>query len=268
MQNRFLYEVRIMKQAAKISMLHKLSATLRQVVLIVVLIISTMTGVRAQQIDSMAMSLLDEALGFIIEENSGAIYYETIARDLEDPLEIFTLPLYRVDKGGYWFFDGDRFEMVAGDIKALCDGKLLTLIDEENRFMYIDSVRLEPLLDVEGEISGFDEFIDRQFGQGNATYLGEEIVKGKPCHKIKAYMEKQAGDYVLYWIDKAGMQLVLMAEKAESVYTVYEIKSVGKVPEDHSYKIVLPGHEIVDFYGFKVVDMRFMSDFLNSPIEQ
>lgn len=249
-------------------MLQETPYQLKRMLLIVVLVIGMTMGSRAQQIDSLAMTLLDEALGFIIEENSGAIYYETIARNLEDPLEIFTLPLYQVDKGGYWFFDGDRFEMKAGEIKALCDGKLMALVDEENQFMYVDSVRLEPLLDVEGEVPSFDELIDRQFGHGNASYLGEEIVKGKPCHKIKAYMEKQADDYVLYWIDKASMQLVLMAEKSESVYTVYEIKSVGKVPANHSYQIVLPDHEIVDFYGFKVVDMRFMSDFLNAPIGQ
>lgn len=249
-------------------MLQEMPSPIKRMLLIVVLVIGMTMGSRAQEIDSLAMTLLDEALGFIIEENSGAIYYETIARNLEDPLEIFTLPLYQVDKGGYWFFDGDRFEMKAGEIKALCDGQLLVLVDEENQFMYVDSVRLEPLLDVEGEVPSFDELIDRQFGHGNASYLGEEMVKGKPCHKIKAYMEKQADDYVLYWIDKASMQLVLMAEKSESVYTVYEIKSVGKVPANHSYQIVLPDHEIVDFYGFKVVDMRFMSDFLNAPIGQ
>jgi hypothetical protein len=226
------------------------------------------TAEAGAQIDSTALDILDDAIGFIFDEGSGAIYYETVASNVADPMDIFSLPLYKVDKGGYWFFDGNRFEMNAAGMKALCDGKLISLVDENTHVMYLDSVRTGPMLEVEGEQPDLLQVIDKQFGDGNTKYLGEEEVKGRMCHKIEAHMEKMPDEYVWYWIDKKTSQLVLMAEHSDDAFTVYEIKKVGKVPKNHNYKIVMPDHELSEFYGYQVIDMRFANRFLATPGEE
>lgn len=234
--------------------------------IIVVLFLACSAAQTRAQIDSTALEILDEAIGFIFEEGSGAIYYENVALNVADPMDIFSLPLYKIEKGGYWFFDGDRFEMNAAGMKALCDGKLISLVDENTQMMYLDSVRKGPMLEVEGEEPDMLQVIDKQFGDGNTKYLGEEEVKGRLCHKIEAHMEKMPDEYVWYWIDQKNSQLLLMAEHSGDSFTVYEIKKVGKVPKDHNYEIVMPNHELSEFYGFQVIDMRFMNEFLSSPV--
>ena len=220
------------------------------------------------QVDSLAFSILDKAIGFVYTEGSGAIYYETIAQNVEDPMDIFELPLYKVDKGGHWFMDGNKFEINTAGTKALCDGKLLSIIDQETQTMYVDSIREEPLVKLEDqETPSYEEMLDQEFGEGYMEYLGEEEVKGIMCHKIEANLEKLENESVLYWVSKDGNNLVLMAEKAEETYTVYEIKEVKEVPENYNYKLVLPNEEMTDFYGFQVIDMRFASDFLSSTGE-
>lgn len=238
----------------------------KNILMTAILLLSICSAAKAQ-VDSLALSILDKAIGFVYTKGAGAIYYETVAQNVADPMDIFSLPLYKVDKGGHWFLDGNKFEIKTAGTKALCDGKQLSIIDEETQIMYVDSVREEPLIKPEDDMLSYDEMLDEQFGDGQMAYLGEEEVKGIPCHKIQANMEKMAEDYILYWISKKDHQLKLMAEKTDDLYTVYEIKKVGEAPKNYNYTLVLPKEEMTEFHGFQVVDMRFARDFLNSTGE-
>lgn len=215
------------------------------------------------QVDSLAFDIVDKAIGFIYNEGAGAIYYESIAQNVENPMDIFDLPLYQVDKGGHWFMDGDQFEIKTAGTIALCDGELLSIIDQEMQMMYVDSVREEPLIKLEGQEMTQEEMIDNVFGEGHMRYEGEEEVNGIPCHKVKANLEKLDGEYVFYWVSKDTNRLLLMAEQSEELYTVYLVKEVKAPPKNHNYKLVLPDEEITDFYGLQVIDMRFANQFLS-----
>lgn len=231
--------------------------------LLIVGLITLITEDTFGQIEDRAVKILDEAIGFIVDGGSGAIYYESVATNLQDPLSIFNIPLYKIEKGGYWLFDGDKFEMQAAGMKALSDGKLLSLIDESSKIMYIDSVRKGALLSTDQEVPTFEGLLDNEFGAGNATFIGEEDVNGRSCYKIKAYMEKMASNYILYWVDVKRKQLVLMAEYSGESFTVYEVKKVTTAPKNHNYTMVLPKEEMTEYYGYQVIDMRYSNQFLH-----
>ncbi len=238
-------------------------------IVLLMLFMSVFSSGAYAQVDSLAFQILDNAIGFIFNQGSGAIYYETVAQNVENPLDIFRLPLYQIDKGGHWFMDGNKFEISTAGMKALCDGKLISIIDMDAQTMYVDSIREEPLVAIEdGKKPGYEELIEKEYGEGVMEYLGEEKIKGVNCHKIKANLEKLDGEFTLYWVSKKDNKLVLMAEKAEDLYTVYDIKEIKEVPVNYNYSIVLPNEEIEEFYGLQVFDMRFARDLLSTTGEQ
>ncbi len=206
-------------------------------------------------------ALVDKALGGADAQTGLSIYFEGIAYGIDQPARIFKLPAYQVHRGGYMLSSGKKCEVQLGLMKALCDGKLLVMIDEQAKTMVVDSVR-ESMPGFAGEAPDQDKLIDQYIGKGDLRYEGKEPVNGKVCHKIKAFFEEDPSTHVYYWIEEATNKLLLMAEWQSEAYDTYWIKKVSKSPANHNYAIHLPKRELDELYGYQVVDFRYTADAL------
>lgn len=230
---------------------------------IILFVLTSLLGIRnadAQDIgDTVAFRILDKALGFIIDGDGATINFDGLAYGLSNPKDIFTLPAYKVYRGGYWIMNGTKFEMKMGDIKGLSDGKLMVIVNEQDGIMYIDSVRTGPLVKGE-EMPNMEDILFSEVGDIVYTYNGIESVYGEKCHSIRGEMKGPENIHVLYWVGEKSNKLVLMAEWAEDSYNVYWIRSIGKAPLNHKYDIYLPSTELDKYLGLQVIDMRFASE--------
>lgn len=208
--------------------------------------------------DKKCFDLLDKSLGKYLEMDNMAIYFETIAFEVKEPEKIFTLPVYKVHKGGYMFTLGKKYEIQIGTLKALCDGKLCAFIDETQKTMFVDSlVHISPS---DSSLANMEAAMDQSINDAKLSYVGEVVLQGKKCHKIKAIVSGQMSGHVLYYVDMETGQMALMAEYQNSSYTVYHFGKITKVPAGHEFGIQLPKKEIQSFYGYEVIDNRFLSN--------
>lgn len=210
-------------------------------------------------VDSTAFKILDKALGPIMDDDGASIYFEGIAYELKNPTDIFTLPVYKVFRGGYWIMSGNKFEMRMGDLKGLSDGQIMVLVQEQEGLMYVDSVRNGPLLKGE-EMPDIGEVLQSQISDAGYTYLGVETLEGVRCHKIRADISAEDKTHVIYWVAVDTEKLFLMAEWSNESYTTYWVKSIGKAPKNYSFDIHLPVETIESYMGFQVIDMRYSSE--------
>lgn len=210
--------------------------------------------------DEKAMEILDNAIGELVVSENFAIYYDGIAAGVKTPEDIFTLPVYEVSRGGHLFVDKDKFEVKAGFMNSICDGKLMVLIQEQNKTMFIDSVNIaadtlaDPLSDPQ-----FDELMKEYFTEGVIKYQGIITINNHKCHKIRSEIKNNSGNtHVIYWVDVNSGNLYLMAEyDGNNAYTVYWINKVTKAPLKYNYTIFLPPKHLTTFHGYKVIDNRF-----------
>jgi hypothetical protein len=203
-------------------------------------------------------SWLDKALGKL-ETGSFSIRFEGITMKAKSPLDIFRLPNYMVFKGGYYYCDKDKFEMNMGGMKAICDGKVLVLIDEIEKQMMIDSVPKGIVSDTEMPMEDMLKKIGPQFSEGvDFRYKGVEKLKGENCHVLSAALKAaKAAQESLYFISIKTGELVLMAEKTELLYDIYWVSKISDAPLKHSYNVYLPNKEVKQLYGYEVTDLRF-----------
>lgn len=207
--------------------------------------------------DQKAFDLLNKAMGPVDPESgSMAIYFEGIAIGASRPQDIFSLPAYKVYRGGFFFSEDRKFEMQIGVLKGLCDGKVMVIIDEVSKTMVIDSLRDKVLRGVE-EVPDVGKLFDETFKDMQLKYSGKETVNGKVCHKIKGEFPDDPSRHVWYYIEEASGRLLLIGEWQGEGYDVYWIKKIDKAPKDHSYQVKLPNKELTSYYGYEVVDMRF-----------
>jgi|GEM_PF-1585626 len=224
--------------------------------IVLLLLLGSFSGFAQQGADNQAFRILDKALEGLWEKESYAIYFKAIAFDVQKPLDVFSLPAYRQRLGGHIFVDGKRFEMQLGIVKALCDGKLLVMIDESSGLMVVDSLR-------EKTMEGFDEELDleallnEKFGLGQLSLEGKELVNKRECYRIRCTFE-DSGNEVLYYVDVQKGTLTLMAERTDEDYDVYLIDRIGAAPARHVYTINLPDRELESLYGYEVIDMRYI----------
>ncbi len=223
--------------------------------IVLLLFLSSFSGFAQQGADDQAFRVLDKALEGIWEKENYAIYFKAIAFDVRQPLDIFSLPAYRQRLGGYIYVDGKRFEMRLGVMKALCDGKLLVMVDESSGLMVVDSLR-------EKTMEGFDEELDleallnEKFGLGQLSLEGKELVNKRECYRIRCTFEN-SGNEALYYVDVQKGTLTLMAERTGEDYDVYLVDRIGAAPPRHVYTVNLPDRELEELYGYEVIDMRY-----------
>jgi hypothetical protein len=215
------------------------------------------------KVDQKAFQLMDKALGNALESGNAALYFEGIAYGLKDPLSIFSLPVYQVVRGGYLFIHGKKHEMHLGSIKSLSDGKLVVVVDEISKTMFIDSVRnaSQRYFEEKPDLSG----LFSQLGDADLVYRGTQKVNGRDCHRITSTFDKVQAE-VTYYIDQNTGQLYLMAEKQEGSYNVYWFNRISKVSPGHVFSVNLPKGtgELDKLYGYEVIDHRFISEQLKS----
>jgi hypothetical protein len=220
---------------------------------------------QAQQVkdanDEKAVQLLDKAIGDVFFTDNYAVYFEGIAFGVKNPEDIFTLPVYEVYRGGHLFVDKDNYELQGGFMKSLCDGKLMVVVEEQSKTMFIDSVDTDMADDSINDpydTPEFNEVMKDYFTEGTLKYEGIVTINKHKCHKIRSDIKNnKGGTHVLYWVDvKTGM-LYLMADYQDNGYCVYWIDKVGKAPAKNSYTIYLPAKLLTDFHGYTVIDNRF-----------
>jgi hypothetical protein len=232
--------------------------------LALLLLLLTVPAARAQQKDEKAFRILDAAIGLQEEQLDLSIRFEAIAYGIANPLEVFSLPADALHKGGYFYMKGAQYEIELGLIKALCDGQLSVLVNEQDRLMIVDSVRSNmPALEGEAQQPDLGELLKENLYNGALSYEGQEEVNNHRCHKIKAHFPDAPDTYVLYWVREKDHTLLLMAERQQGSFDVYQVNKVGKSPKNHQYTIHLPAEEISDFHGYEVVDFRFAMQELN-----
>lgn len=232
---------------------------MRVAVFAMLLFVYTTTVVQAQTKDAKALAMLDKAFGDALLSGNVALYFEGLAFGQQDPKKIFTLPVYQVLRGGYAFVDGKKMEMQLGTMKSLCDGKLFVMINEKVKMMYVDSVRASALAEMErqgGEKPDFIKSLTDIAGAGDVVFIGDEQVNGRLCHHLKASFSK--GSHVQYWIDAKTEKLYLVAEWQEKAYNVYWINRIEQAPKKHDYSIHLPAKQLNTYYGYEVLDNRFL----------
>lgn len=201
--------------------------------------------------------MLDKALGKYLESDNMAIYFESIAFDIKDPEKIFSLPVYKVYKGGYMFILGKKYEIQVGTMKALCDGKLSVFIDETQKVMLVDS--LNHINPSDSSLANMEAAMSESINDATLSYVGEVTLQAKKYHKIKAVVSGKMSGHVLYYIDVTTGQMFLMAEYQNNTYTAYQFGKIAKVPAGHEFGIQLPKKEIQSFYGYEVIDNRFLN---------
>lgn len=221
---------------------------------------------RIQTIVAQTVPLNKEEMGALLDKNLGrletgnfAMRFHGIAMNVPKPLDIFSLPSYKVFRGGYYYCDNNKFELSTGAVKALCDGKVLVLIDEVNHQVMIDSINQAPAIVQEGmSFADMRKYIGPGYdGEGVLSYLGLQKVQGKNCHAIQLAFPGEEGKSSIYYVSAKDERLLLMAEKRQGAYDVYWLEGIGPAPGKHVYTIQLPKRELHTLYGYEVTDLRF-----------
>jgi hypothetical protein len=202
-----------------------------------------------------AEKLLHEAITDVFSSNNVGIYFDAIAYNVQKPEEIFTLPAYKVYKGGFLFVDQKKFQMELGLMKSISDGKLTILIDEQSKTMIVDSVRKQ---EFQGDDPTITELINDNFKSNTLKYEGETVINNQKCYKIRSVIK---GDKdmteVTYWIRTSNKQLYMMSETKGVKCNVYLFNRVGKAPSGFKYDVYLPQRPLTDYHGYSVIDNRF-----------
>jgi hypothetical protein len=230
-------------------------------VLAIIALFSLVPSAIAQH-DQQAVAIMEKAMGPLgTEADKLGIYFEGIAFGIAQPKQIFSLPTYQVYRGGFFVADGKKFEIQLGVMKALCDGKLMVIVDENSKTMIVDSLRDKTPGDY-NEVPDLGKLMDENFGESVFAYKGKEVINGKSCHKIKAEFPKDTSSHVYYWVQEDNNKLLLIGEWQGSSYDVYWIKKITQAPKDHVYAVNLPKKELEDFYGYQVFDFRYTAEKL------
>ena len=208
--------------------------------------------------DDKAYKILDKAIGDLFVSQNTAIYFESIAFGIDKPESIFTLPVYKVYRGGFVMIDKNKYQVELGLMKSMSDGKLMVVVEEQSKTMIIDSVRNGTKEEEEEELNAFlkDDFLD-----GTLEYQGTVMLNNHSCHKIKSTLKNAKEDmHVIYWVDVKSGELYLMSEHIHNTNNVYWVSKVGKTPTNQKYDIYVPKKGITNFHGYKVIDRRFTNE--------
>ncbi len=217
-------------------------------------------------IDANSLQLLEKAMSPLSGER-GVISFHKIAYGIKEPLSIFSLGKDITYQSCYYIFDGRKFEMNLGEMQALSDGRLLVVVNKPAGQIYIDSMRTENPVDKNvGTYSDLTKMFETEFGNSMLNFVGEEVVNGILCKKIKASFS-ESKDYVLYWVDAEKGTMVLMAENQQNSFVVYWVKEITNNPGNHDFDIHLPKKEIESMYGFTVFDMRYADQNMYKKIK-
>ena len=203
------------------------------------------------------IQLLDKAIGKAVENKNIMILFKGIAFGLKDPKSIFNLPANKITKGGYMYLDDNKYELQLGNLKTLSDGKLVVVVDEISQTMFLDSIRSKPLINSQ-EKHDVNKLMTEIFGEGTFIYKGEEVINKKTYYKIQSSFNNKEKSHVYYWIDKGTEKLFLMAEWQNNAYDVYWFNSIEKAPKKYNYNVNLPDKELEKYYGYNVIDYRFI----------
>ena len=231
--------------------------------LVILLVCKPCTKAQAPVMDQKEMqAILDKAYGQLKSGNVG-FYFEGLAFNVKKPLDIFTLPSYKVYRGGYYYTNGNKFEMNLGRMKAISNGKVMLMIDEVQHEIIIDSIRVA-LTDKDAEVN--DALLQQALGftwkgDPQLEYAGKEKVKGHTCHVLRTKWDNSLKMSSVYYIDQHSNKMVLMADKHADGYDVYWIKKIDKAPAKHDYSVFIPNKEVNKLYGYQVTDMRFVGNF-------
>jgi uncharacterized protein YodC (DUF2158 family) len=220
-------------------------------------------NIRAQDGNNKAFALLEKAMGPIGTEERMALHFEGLSFGLASPTGIFSQPVYKVYRGGYMYNDGKKFEVQLGVIKALCDGNIMVVVDEQSKTMIVDSLR-SSVPGFADQAPDIEKLISQEIGDADLKYEGTETVNGRNCHRIRAqYKDKDKASHILYYIEEKSGKLLLISEYQQGAYDCYWIKKIGKAPENYQYTIHIPGKEMEKLYGYEVYDFRFTADNLH-----
>lgn len=235
-----------------------------QYFLLLFLYFFSVLNIQAQkQEDSKAIDILNKSMGVIVnEEGSMAVYFEGIAYGVTKPEDIFSIPSYKIFRGGFMINDGKKFEVQLGLMKALCDGKVMVMIDESAKTMVVDSLREK--MPGFNQMPDIEKIMNENFAEGVFKYEGTEMIKGKQCYKVKSEFPSDATKHVYYYVETSSDKLLLIAEWQGGSYDVYWIKRISKAPTNHIYSVNLPAKELDNFYGYEVYDFRYISEELKS----
>lgn len=187
-----------------------------------------------------------------------AIYFEALGYGLTKPQDIFTLPAYKVYKGGYFFNDNNRFELSTGIFKGVSDGSIMVFINEEEKSMVIDSIRTGTPTGEEPTMEMFRSLLPGVAADQELVYDGKETLKGTACHRIKTQSQESQAIVSYYYVSVKDSRLVMMADYHDKKYDVYWIKKIASPPAAYTYTVKIPRHEVSKLYGYEVYDMRFM----------
>lgn len=211
------------------------------------------------QSSNQAYEILEASIGHLDEKKGFALHFEGVAYELQKPLEIFSMPSYKVFRGGYLYVQGDKYELKLANTGAISNGVIYLVTDELNKMVYVDSINRSHKDETQYGVS-LTEFLDKNIKDENIKLEGEEMVKGDLCYKIKAGMNIHEKDtHVLYYIGKKDKKLKMMAEWVNGSYTVYWIRSIGKAPSGHNYDFGFPTTQVEDLEGYKVFDFRYIN---------
>lgn len=218
--------------------------------------LNTVLAQAKQQIDEKAFQILDKAFGNFLESENVGIQFEGIAYGIQKPEDIFTLPVYKIFRGGYLYMNKNKFQIELGLMKSMSDGKLMVVIDEQSKTLLIDSVRKNSFED--GESEEMSMLINEDFKESNLIYRGIATVNKHQCHKISSYVKGTGGNAeVTYWVDAVTGQLYLMSENQNGSNNVYWFNRIGKAPENHKYDVYFPKKSLTTFQGYTVLDNRY-----------
>lgn len=233
---------------------------MKRIIFLCLGVISLNTGF-AQNVlsEKQSLQLLENAFMTRMEKSNIAINFEGISFGLKDPQAIFSLPSYKMYRGGHVYISGKKMEIKLGLMNCISDGHIFLMSDEQNQTIYIDSVERKVLmqpLQKETPMPDFWDSFEELVGKGELLYEGQEMVNGTKCHKIKA--QYATGNiHAIFWVAVQTGQLYLMAEWQNKSYDVYWVKSIKDAPTKYSYTINLPQKTMTDFHGYEVFDNRF-----------
>lgn len=240
----------------------KMRLILKTGVVLMIMLSFTARAFAQKDVDKKAFDIMNKAFGNTIENGDVAMYFEGIGMGLKDPMEIFTLPVYKITRGGYLIIKNKKYEMAIGPMKTVCDGKILVVADEVSKTLFIDSVR-NALKGSYQETPDVSKIFTEKFGAANLSYEGKEMVNKRECHKIRSFYSEEKIE-VTYWVEcKTGM-MYLMAEKQNGMNMVYWFRKISKAPEKYTFNIHLPkkNQELDKLYGYQVIDHRFTKEQL------
>ncbi|MGZ4118445.1 MAG: hypothetical protein ACXVPY_13230, partial [Bacteroidia bacterium] len=210
-------------------------------------------------VDDKAFKILDKAIGDVFSSENVGVYFEGIAFGLKKPEDIFTIPVFKLFRGGFVFINKDKYQVELGTMKTISDGKLMVVVDEQSKTMLLDSVNKNTPKEISSQ--QLEALVKDDFKSATLTYEGIETINNHQCHKIKSIVKNgTSSSDVIYWVDTTTGQLYLMGENQNGEYNVYWLSKVGKAPENFNYSIHLPKNKLSTYHGYSVVDNRYSSE--------